>query len=641
MYWVGIDLGTTHCVLSYVEQSPREETLKRSASSDGAIHLYTLAIPQWVGDQQCGSDQQLPSLWLLRAPQEPAFSALPLPWSESDDVLVGSWARQLAEKKPQQVISSAKSWLSQTGMDAQKKLLPLAVDDETTQCLQRTPYQVTCGLLAYLQAVWDQHFPHAPLVEQQVVVTLPASFHPAARELTAQAAQGLGITHLTLLEEPQAAAYHWLWQNPDWRQQLQAGDRLLVVDVGGGTSDFSVIDITDQQGELQLQRVAVGEHILLGGDNMDLALAYALQEQAQQQGQSLKNWQVHALIPACRSAKETLFTHTDLAQVSVVIPSRSASLFANSVSLSLTRELLNQVVLEGFFPQVSLDCVPAAQSEYALSSEGLPYAQDAAISKHLAAFLQPLLQAQAVQAQPAEFPNKILLNGGVFKASALVQRLQAILQEWHAQHQASALTKSVSANQVELLSGADYDLAVAKGAAYYAYLRSTQGLRIRSGLAHSYYLGIATAGLAIPGRKPPLQSICIAPFGMEEGSQQIISGVPLNLQVGTQVQFQFFSSRHRNEDWAGQRLDEDDTEDLQKLPALSVTLPASSTHTLGMRVSIRLMTRITEMGTLEIHAEALDGSGHWQVALDVRKFDSLDLVSKELASEEIASKDPA
>jgi molecular chaperone DnaK (HSP70) len=584
-------------------------------SSD--VHLFD--IPQWVGDQLWSSLPQLASMWFMRYSQEPPFTALPFAWQE--DALVGSWARQLGEKNPLKLISSAKSWLSQSSVDAQTQRLPLSAD---AGLQQRTPYQITCGLLAYLQAAWDAEFPQAPLHQQAVVITLPASFHPGARELTAQAAQSLGLSQLTLLEEPQAAAYHWLWQHPDWRQQLTAGDRILVVDVGGGTSDFALIDVTDQQGELQLQRVAVGEHILLGGDNMDLALAYALKAQLEQQGQTLKSWQLQALMPACRSAKETLFTHDDLAQVSVVVPSRGSSLFANSLTAVLTQQMLHDVIINGFFPIVALHDQPVNDSTQALRGEGLPYAQDAAISKHLAAFLQPHAQ---------QFPNKILLNGGVFKALPLVQRLQTILLEWlqsqsQKSQQSQVVAESSALNvgrELQLLSGTDYDLAVAKGAAYYGALRATSALRIRSGIAHSYYIGIETPGLAIPGMKPAMQSICVAPFGLEEGTlinehtDPTLAALTLQLQVGRVVQFQFFSSRLRTSDAAGLRLDEDDTSDLQPLPPLTVALPATAEHGLGSRVAVRLAVAITEMGTLEIHAHAVDGSGHWQVALNVRQ----------------------
>ncbi len=592
---VGIDLGTTHCVMAYVP------------AGEPAAEVRLFAIPQWVGDQQWAELPQLPSMWLMRHEHEAAFAQLPFAWAE--DAVVGNWARQLGEKNPLKLISSAKSWLSQTSVDAQEQRLPLHAD---ATLLQRTPYQVTCGLLAYLQAAWDAQFPDAPLHQQAVVITLPASFHPGARELTAQAAQSLGITQLTLLEEPQAAAYHWLWQHADWRQQLTAGDRILVIDVGGGTSDFALIDVSDQQGELQLQRVAVGEHILLGGDNMDLALAYALKAQLEQQGHVLKSWQLQALMPACRSAKETLFTHEDLSQISVVVPSRGSSLFAHSLTASLTRQMLEAVVVSGFFPTATLHDLPLIDSQQALRTEGLPYAQDAAISKHLAAFLQPHAE---------HFPNKILLNGGVFKAQPLVQRLQTILESW----QESLTAPVIVERPLQLLTGTDYDLAVAKGAAYYGGLRATQGLRIRSGIAHSYYIGIETPGLAIPGVKPALQSICVAPFGMEEGSainadsDPALAALILYLQVGGEVQFQFFSSRLRTSDTVGLRLDEDDTQDLQPLPALSVVLPATAEYLLGTRVAVRLNIAITEIGTLEIHAHALEGSGHWQVALNVRQ----------------------
>ena len=308
-----------------------------------------------------------------------------LPWNPAPDVVVGEWARRQGAQTPIRGVSSAKSWLGHAGVDRRAAILP---NDAPVEVERMSPLAASTRYLAHLRDAWNQLHPDAPFHAQSLTLTIPASFDPAARELTAEAAQVAGYTGVTLLEEPQAALYSWIAQSQgEWRQQVKVGDLILVIDVGGGTSDFSLIAVVEEAGNLQLHRVAVGEHILLGGDNMDLALAHGVARQLAGDGKTLDPWQMRALTYACRVAKEQMLGEPDLDQVPLLIPSRGSRLIGGSIKTELRRALLTATILEGFFPAVARDARPVKRARGGLTQIGLPYAQDAAITRHLAALL--------------------------------------------------------------------------------------------------------------------------------------------------------------------------------------------------------------------------------------------------------------
>ena len=603
---IGIDLGTTHCALSYVD----------IGACDGEqVVQEVLQVPQLTAPGSIEALGLLPSFIYLPHPSELADGDLDLPWTDELDYATGEMARSRGAATPIRLVSSAKSWLCHAGVDRRAAILP---NDAPPEVARLSPLEASLRYLGHLRAAWDDAQPEAPFVEQEIVVTIPASFDPAARELTAEAARAAGCERMTLLEEPQAALYSWIQQSAGgWRKQVRPGDIILVVDVGGGTSDFSLIAVLEREGNLELHRVAVGEHILLGGDNMDLALAYAVAGKLAAQGSKLDAWQLRALTHACRGAKETPLRDPDPAAVPLVIASRGAKLIGGSIRSELTRAELTATLLEGFFPPAKIADRPQGRGRGGLTQLGLPYAQDAAITRHLAAFLARQVAATAdlegftgELPEDATFlhPTAVLFNGGVFKSELLAERTLTTVNSWLTAEAAPA---------ARLLEGADLDLAVARGAAYYGYVRRGQGVRIRGGTAQAYYVAVESVMPAVPGLQPPVQALCLAPFGMEEGSEAALSELEFGLVVGEQVRFRFFGSSVRRQDQVGTLLDDWEPEELQELDEIQTTLPSEG-RAAGEVVRVRLHARITEAGTLELEALPHDGPQHRKVEFDVR-----------------------
>ncbi|GAB6046403.1 Hsp70 family protein [Methyloparacoccus murrellii] len=603
-YAVGIDLGTTHSVVSYAALD----------EVDGEqVALTVLDLPQLTAPGVIDERKQLPSFLYLPHEAELAASDRVLPWDSQPEHVIGELARQLGSKTPIRLVASAKSWLSHAGVDCRSALLPLQSPEEVPRV---SPLDASIAYLRHMRDAWDQAFPDAPLAEQDLVITVPASFDPAARELTAEAARTIGLNQAVLLEEPQSALYSWIQASAGgWREQVKPGEVILVVDVGGGTTDLSLIAVTEDDGNLSLNRIAIGDHILLGGDNMDLALAYVLRGKLQAEGKRLEPWQLQALTHACRDAKETLLSDEAPDEVAIVVPSRGSSLIGGALRTSLTREEVNQALVEGFFPSVELGDHPVAQARTGLTALGLPYAQDARVTAHLAAFLSRQLGATRELAgfEPdgnASFlhPTAVLLNGGVFKSAVLSGRLLEVLNGWLAEDAAPA---------VRLLQGGDLDLAVSRGAAFYGCVRRGRGVRIRGGTAAAYYVGVESAMPAVPGFPPPLEALCIAPFGMEEGTEADLPPYEFGVVVGEPVHFRFYASTVRRDDVVGTRLDWWPEGELEELPEIEVVLSAEQ-HRPGDIVPVQLAARVTEVGTLQLEAVAKTGGQRWKVEFDVR-----------------------
>ncbi|WP_439685397.1 Molecular chaperone DnaK (HSP70) [Cupriavidus oxalaticus] len=605
-YAIGIDLGTTHSALSYVDL----------AASDGEKTSQDVqAITQLTAPGAVEDLDLLPSFLYLPHASELSPGDLALPWTAERDFAVGEMARTRGAATPIRLVSSAKSWLCHPGVDRRAQILPADAPPEVSRV---SPLEASVRYLSHLREAWDQAHPDAPFGAQDITVTIPASFDPAARELTAEAAAAAGYARMTLLEEPQAALYSWIQKSGgQWRKQVKVGDIILVVDVGGGTTDLSLIAVVERDGNLELHRVAVGDHILLGGDNMDLALAHVVARKLAAQGTQADPWQLRALTYACRAAKETLLTDPTTDTVPLVVPSRGSKLIGGSIRTDLTRAELTQTILEGFFPQVDASARPVSRARAGLTQLGLPYAQDAAITRHLAAFLGRQVAAlaelegfQGAQPEGATFlhPTAVLFNGGVFKSELLVERILQTLNGWLA---------GESAAPARLLGGAELDLAVARGAAYYGYVRRGKGVRIRGGTARSYYVAVESSMPAVPGFEPPIQALCVAPFGMEEGTDAALPPQEFGLVVGEPVHFRFFGSSVRRQDQVGTLLDFWGPEELQELEEIQATLPAEG-RTAGEVVPVRLHARVTEAGTLELEAVPRGNGERWKVEFDVR-----------------------
>ena len=548
---LGIDLGTTNSALAY--------------SHGDAVEVFQ--VPQLVHPGETREESLLPSFLFL----------------EDGGPITGVLAQRKGLENAGRLVSSAKSWLSHAGVDRNAAILP----PNAPEGVQRiSPVEASRLYLKHLRDAWNTQHPKEPFESHQVLVTVPASFDAVARELTLKAAEEAGYRGVVLLEEPQAAFYNWIERHPGWRELVSVGDLILVIDIGGGTTDFTLIAVREKDGEITLDRIAVGDHILLGGDNIDAALAHNV---AQTLAQKLDPIQFHALWQQCRAAKEALLAEgATQASQPITILGRGTGVVGGTIKTKLKREDLNRILLDGFLPAVSLEEVPEASSG-GLSEFGLPYAADAAITRHLAHFLH----------RHAATPTHVLFNGGVLRAKPVRERILEALNRWMPQ----AVTPLVSEDLMH---------AVARGAAYYGLARQGKGVRVRGGVPRTYYIGVETSMPAVPGMRPPLKLLTVVPFGMEEGEGRQLPGRQFSLRVGERAQFRFFQSAERKNDAAGEMLEEIPPE-VEEVSPVEVSLPGEP----GQTVPVTLESLVTETGMLELWFVARD-ERRWKLEFNVR-----------------------
>jgi molecular chaperone DnaK (HSP70) len=597
-YILGIDLGTTNSALAYAPAGEDDQT----------ISLFS--VPQLVSPGEVASESLLPSSLYIPADSEFVEGALALPWCEHPAYITGRLAQKRGVENSSRLVSSAKSWLSSQNADPSQPLLPLTAPEGIAKV---SPVDASHEYLQHLRLAWNQQHPEAKFEEQHVLITVPASFDPAARELTQRAAKLAGFPEVTLLEEPQAAFYSWLARNPNWREQIHPGDLILVVDIGGGTTDFTLISVTERDGELQLERVAVGEHILLGGDNMDLALARYAEQQLAAKQTKLDAVQFHALWQQCRAAKEALLSNGKAADHAITILGRGTGLVGGTIRAKLTRDEVHSILLDGFFPAVTADAAPQKQRRSGLLEVGLNYASDPAVTKHLAQFLRQAAKSMGAPENQMAKPTHLLLNGGVLQAAAIEDRVAEVLNSWLAEAGAPAPQRLENdTKQSDLMH------AVAHGAAYYGIVRTGKGVRIRGGVPRTYYVGIESSLPAVPGIPAPMKALTVVPFGLEEGSKVELPQRRFALVVGEQAQFRFFSSLSRKGDTPGVMLDQI-TDDLEELAPIEVFLPPHNAGEGGEEiVPVTLESNVTEIGLLELWCVAADGR-RWKLEFNVRE----------------------
>jgi len=605
---LGIDLGTSNSAIA----------LSRIESESTQI----VEITQALGPNRVGEKPTLPSALYLPHPDEFPEGAFPLPWRAAwrGDPIIGHFARDHGALAPDRLITSAKSWLSNPHVDPRQRVLPWKSEIKEEK---RSAFDCSRMCLEHVK----ESFLHAmragggdlDLADAQFVLTVPASFDEVARSLTAEAAEAAGLGKVVLLEEPLAAFYAWTAQaGKDWRAQVRPGDIVLVCDIGGGTADFTLIAISEKEGVLDLDRISVGEHILLGGDNMDLALAYALRAGLEAEGKSISETQFLALIHSAGKAKEAMLEDETVSEFPIAVPSRGSSLFGGTVSTKLDRATLEQIALDGFFARTAIEDLPQQTRRAGLQEFGLPYASDPVISKHLARFLtrslenvnssaalSSLIGAEA-RSKPFLAPTAVLFNGGVFKAAPIRRRVLDLLSAWS------------DGAQVRELAGYQPDLAVAKGASIYGRNRVTgKGLRIKAGASRSYYIGLESSMPAVPGFKPPLKALCVVPQGMEEGSEVLIEGRDLALVTGQPAEFRFFSSEVRSGDAPGEIIPDAERE-LLEISLLEVDLAAVEDIPAGQPVPVQINAAVTELGTLELWMKHAKSDRRWKVEFQVR-----------------------
>lgn len=549
---VGIDLGTSNTAVARIPV-------------DGA-GCHTVPILQRISATEVAERDLLPSFLYLPGAHELPEGATSLPWDEHRSYLVGEFARFQGARVPGRVVASAKSWLAHRKLDPSEPILPY---DRASDLDPISPVETTSRYLLHLVESWNHQFPEDSLQNQEVILTVPASFDELARKLTAGAAAQNGLA-VRLLEEPQAAFYAWLWKNKkNWQKKVEQGEHILVCDIGGGTTDFTLIRVDEE-----LKRVAVGDHLMLGGDNLDIALAHRVEPRL---GAKLDLLQWGVLRHQCRRAKEELLGPEPPQTSTITVPGSGAKLLAGALTAEITRAEVEELVLDGFFPKISYDDRKSpSTSRKGLREWGLPYESDPAVPRHLARFLQ-------IQNSP--IPSKVLFNGGACRPQAIRDRVLEILSEWRG-------------DQVTELHNPDSHLAVARGAAWYGWQRRTDGIRIGGGSARSYYLGLA-------GEK----ALCVVPRNLEEGRRLQLQEPELKLLVGQPARFPLYSASDRPSDEAGELVE---LKKLVELPPLETVIEGGGKK----EVPVKLSAEVTEVGTLELGCES--GQDHWSLEFSLR-----------------------
>jgi molecular chaperone DnaK (HSP70) len=630
-YAVGIDLGTSNTVLAYA-------ALKAGVhGAPGPVTLFD--VEQLVAPGQVAALALLPSVRYQAGVGELAAADLQLPWdtpAAATLVVIGTLARKLGAQAPGRLVASAKSWLSHPGVDRLAPILPWGSAADVPKV---SPVEASASYLAYLRAAWNRRFPHDPLEQQELVLTVPASFDEAARALTLAAAREAGLPTLRLLEEPQAVFYDWLQRHRATLAGELADTRLvLVCDVGGGTTDLSLIKVELRDGHSTLTRIGVGNHLMLGGDNMDMALAHLVESRLADSGgedrpaERLSAARLSQLVERCRVAKEQLLAADAPEQVNVTLLGAGARLVGGSRSVTLTREEVERLVVDGFFPQVEA-AAQLVQRRGGIVEFGLPYARDAAITRHVADFLRRHADAvraaigadrPSAAADAAPMPDTLLLNGGVFRADALARRLEQTLGAWRG-------------TPLRVLHNDNPDVAVARGAVAYALAGAGGTPKIGGGAARSYFLLLGEQGKGGAGKRGARRAICILPRGSEAGQELRLDAHNFALRVGEPVRFHLFTS---SADAAGRapfvlgELVDLEQGDYARLPPIAMVLrpPAASEPAapgtqgrVRREVPVQLASALTEVGTLEMHCVSVDDAAErWLLEFDLRQHSDAD-----------------
>ncbi|MGD0295918.1 MAG: Hsp70 family protein [Bryobacteraceae bacterium] len=549
---IGIDLGTTNSALAYVAET---------AGSPDYPEIKVLEIPQYVAPAQIEPRRTLPSFLFL-----------------GDQTYVGAYAREQGALVPTKSVHSAKSWLSNPDVDRTAKILPWDAQ-EGGRVL--SPVEVSNAIISHIRDAWNQAHPNEPLSGQDVVLTVPASFDEEARELTVQAARDAGIEKLTLVEEPAAAFYSWIANHLAQSQKsLFDGQLVLVCDVGGGTSDFTLIRVHRDGDRVEFTRTAVGKHLLLGGDNLDLTLGWLVEAKL---GTQLSIRQRSGLRRQCAAAKEKLLANPNLKSVEITVLGAGSSLVGGTLKTEILREEALELTLEGFLPFCAIDEKPQEEKRSLFRELGLPYVSDPAVTRHLAAFLSANENAK---------PDAILFNGGFFIPEICQQRVADVMERWYGRRPL-------------VLENRDLDLAVAVGAAYYSYVKATgAGLLVRGGLPRAYYVGVGEEN-----------AVCLVPRGAEEGQTLELDSQDLHLVANKPVSFRLYSSLARVDDKVG------DT-----IPAsseLHLHAPLDAVIRFGKSgerlVPVKLRAHLTEVGTLEVWADSKISDHNWRLQFELRK----------------------
>lgn len=587
-YIFGIDLGTTNSCVSYVD------------TQDSRLSIQTLKIPQLISSGHVEARSTLPSFCYLSGIQEWPIGSLALPWKKQEQNFVGFFAQMHGAKVPTRLIQSAKSWLCHSAINRKDKILPLEADKDH----KLSPLEATCLYLTHIRDAWNHLFAKSQndseFEQQEIILTVPASFDEVARRLTVEAAKMAGYVHLTLLEEPQAAFYSWISLHEHvWEQKMKAGEIILVCDVGGGTTDFSLIEVEKTENKLGFSRKEVGDHLLLGGDNMDAAIAHLLEEKlAQQHGKrDLQTSQCLQIRHQARSAKEALLSESSEETFTVTLQGIGSTVIKGSVSSTISREEITNLLLRGFFGQHAWNDALQLRKSTGFRTMGLPYEEEPSITKHLAAFLK--------RSRLAKAPEYILFNGGVMKPSLFQKAIIQSLEQWFPN------------NTIEVLESISLDLAVARGAAYYGKVRRGFGTQISGGIPKAFYLGIDRTNAR--GDKS-YQALTLMPRGSTEGATFEHSTI-FTLRPNMPVSFNLYNSHIRLNDKHGDFIDVD-LKELQPLPAIHTILRLGKKHT--ENIPVKLHSKLTAIGTLELWLQSQTTEHRWLLEFQLRSVSGME-----------------
>ncbi len=526
-----------------------------------------------------------------------------LPWDNENNLIVGEYARERGAELPQRLISSSKSWLCNVMIDGNQPVLPWDAPNDISKI---SPVEASSEILRHIRNAWNDTMAseddRLKIENQDVFLTVPASFDAVARELTIKAAESAGIVNVTLLEEPQAAFYSWIESSGDqWRKQVKKGDLVLVCDIGGGTSDFTLIQVSEDDGDLALERIAVGNHLLVGGDNMDLALAYAVSQKMSESGTRIDSWQMRSLVYSCRNAKEKILSTPGMDEYPVTVLGRGSGLISSTIKSSVSRSQIEKILLDGFFPKCESISMPKKSSKIGLQETGLSYESDPAVTRHLAGFLTQ----QKKEDNDIILPTVVFFNGGVMKSGSVREQITKTIDSWDNRDDPSPVRE---------IHVHDFDYAVAKGAAYYGLARRGRGVRIHGGLGKSYYIGIAASMPAVPGMPLPVKALCVASFGMEEGSRINLTNQEFVLVIGEPVRFDFLASLVRKQDVTGEII-EDWQDEIEEIATIETTLDGEY----GKVIRVTIEINVTEVGTLELWCVSVDDAQKWKLEFNVRE----------------------
>jgi len=625
-YIIGIDLGTTNSAVTYIDIA-----LNENRSRPVIEHFE---IPQLTGSGEISNAKVLPSFLYLPGAHEFPDNALALPWNKANkNDFVGILAREQGPKSPNRMISSAKSWLCHEKVDRHAPILPWGADETAKK---RSPIAVTSAYLKHIKDAWNHHVQEdesAWLENQSVVITVPASFDEVARDLTVEAAAAAGIPNITLLEEPLAAFYSWLDTNEkQWNQLVDPGELILICDVGGGTTDFTLITLREKEGNPVFERIAVGDHLILGGDNMDLALAHLSEGRLQGEGKkklTMGRWQ--SLCNQCRQAKEDILGEID-DEKTITLIGDGRKLIADTQTSKLNRSDVETVILDGFFPLVapeeSLDLKPRR----GMTEFGLPYAQDPAITRHLIRFLEQHRQdlKETLDRDSIE-PDLIMFNGAALKPAVLQERiLAAVSSRFH----------GTEDSPPRVLANPDLDIAVALGASYYGRVRKGYGVQVDSGSARGYYLGVhlseETASNEKTAHHEPEMAVCLVERGMPEGTKNELQDKQFSVLANQPVRFHLYSSSYRSGDAVGDVIPVDDT--LTTLPPLHTVIKFGKKAKEGVAIPVKVEAHYTEMGTLALWCQSLKSPHRWRFQFQLRTIEQpVDVSDREVFEESLVN----